>query len=64
MNWVNLWCIVYDKETYEVIINNWEMEGEPMVKMGSPGIYIGRQEEGGGMITYKDGELYWIHLAD
>tara|TARA_B100001750_G_C15324138_1_gene503771 strand:- start:56 stop:634 length:579 start_codon:yes stop_codon:yes gene_type:complete len=64
MDWVNLWCIVYDKETYEVIMNNGEIEAERMVKMESPGIYIGREEGGGGIITYKDGGLYWIHQAD
>ena len=64
IDWVNLWCIVYDKEAYEVIVNNGEIKGERMVKMESPGIYLGKEEEGGGIITYKDGQLYWIHQTD
>jgi hypothetical protein len=64
IGWVNLWCIVYDKETFEVIVQNGELIGEEKVNLERPSIYVGKEEAGGGIITYNNGELYWIHQSD
>lgn len=64
IGWVNLWCVVYDKKTFEIIVEDGELIGDKTVKLERPSIYVGKEEAGGGIITYKNGKLYWIHQSD
>ncbi|ARV08304.1 hypothetical protein BTO05_01100 [Winogradskyella sp. PC-19] len=64
IGWVNLWCVVYDKETFEIIVEDGELIGDKTVNLERPSIYVGKEEAGGGIITYKNGKLYWIHQSD
>lgn len=64
IDWVNLWCVVSDKETYEVIVKGGELVDDKIVNLDRPSIYIGKEEAGGGIITYKNGEFYWVHQSD
>lgn len=64
VGWVDLWCVVFDKETFEIIIEEGQIVGESIVRIERPSLFIGKQESGGGIITYKNDELYWIHQSD
>ena len=64
LGWVNLWCIVSDKETLEILVEDGELVGERIIELERPSIYIGKEEAGGGIITYRNGNLYWIHQSD
>jgi len=64
IGWVNLWCVVSDKETFEILVKDGELVGDKIVNLERPSIYVGKEEAGGGIITYRNGELYWIHQSD
>ena len=64
IGWVNLWCVVSDKETFEIIVEDGELVGDKIVNLERPSIYVGKEEAGGGIITYRNGELYWVHKSD
>jgi len=64
MGWVNLWCVVSNKETIEVIVENEELIGDKNINLERPSIYVEKESAGRGIITYKNGKLYWIHQSD
>lgn len=64
LDWVDLWCVVSDKETYEMIVEDGELIGDTSIDLERPSIYIGKKEAGGGIITYRKSKLYWVHQAD
>lgn len=64
IGWVDLWCVVYDKETFEVIVEDEELVGDKIVSLERPSVYVGKEEAGGGIITYRNGEFYWVHQSD
>tara|TARA_R110002051_G_scaffold323778_1_gene418490 strand:+ start:823 stop:1419 length:597 start_codon:yes stop_codon:yes gene_type:complete len=64
IGWVDLWCVVFDKETFELLVKDGELVGDKIVNLERPSIYVGKEEAGGGIITYRYGELYWIHQSD
>ncbi len=64
IGWVNLWCVVSDKKTFEIIVENGELVGDKIVYLERPSLYVGKEEAGGGIITYRNGELYWVHQSD
>lgn len=64
IGWVDLWCVVSDKETFEVLVKDGELVGDKIVNLERPSIYVGKEEAGGGIITYRNGELYWVHQSD
>jgi len=64
MGWVNLWCVVSDKETFEILVEDGELVGDKIVNLERPSVYVGKEEAGGGIITYRNGELYWVHQSD
>ena len=65
VDWVNQWCVVYDKNVWEVLFTaNGEIVMDTIVTLKRPGIYIGKKESGGGIITYRNGKLYWVHQSD
>ncbi|WP_324023253.1 hypothetical protein QSV08_10825 [Maribacter sp. BPC-D8] len=64
IGWVNLWCVVSDKKTFEILVENGELLSEKSVSLERPSIYVGKEEAGGGIITYRNGKLSWIHQSD
>ena len=64
IDWVNLWCIVSDTETSEVLVKDGELIGNKIVNLERPSLYIGKEGAGGGIITYRKEELYWIHQSE
>ncbi|MFC5192715.1 hypothetical protein ACFPIK_13135 [Algoriphagus aquatilis] len=62
-NWVDYWGLVYDSETYEIVIEDDEIIGGREVKLDNPAIVVRKEEVGGGLITFKEGRYIWIHQA-
>jgi hypothetical protein len=64
IGWVNLWGVVSDKETFEIIVEDGVLVETKIVNLVRPSIYIGKDEGGSGIIAYRNGELYWLHQSD
>ena len=65
IGWVDLWCVVSDKEVWEVLFTkDGDIDKDTIINLKRPSIYIGKEEAGGGIITYRNGKLYWIHQSD
>lgn len=62
-NWVDYWGLVFDSETYEIVIEDDEIIGGKEVKLDNPAIVLRKEEVGGGLITFKEGKYIWIHQA-
>jgi hypothetical protein len=62
-NWVDFWGLVRDKSTYEIIFNESGLS-DTLINLNNPSIVVRREEVGGGVITFKEGEYIWIHQAD
>ena len=62
--WADFWGITTDNETYENIIIGGELTGSKKVKLINPSIFVGKNHEGGGIITFKEGKFIWIHQAE
>ncbi|MEM1328472.1 MAG: hypothetical protein AAGI23_21130 [Bacteroidota bacterium] len=63
-DWVDYWGIVEDEVVDEQVIDEGEVAEVQKTILNSPSIFIRRLEEGGGIITYRDGRYIWIHQAD
>lgn len=65
-DWVEYWKVVKKKETYQVYFkDNGDIDDTRPLMMQCDGIYVGQKEpSAGGIITYLDGKLSWIHQAD
>lgn len=61
-NWIDYWGLVEDKETSETTFSE---EGDVLRskvdKLPNPSIVIGKDESGGGLITFMNGKYVWIH---
>jgi len=44
-----------------VLVKEVELIRNKIVNLERPCLYIGEEEFGGGIITYKKEELHWIH---
>ncbi|PHN02160.1 hypothetical protein [Flavilitoribacter nigricans] len=64
LNWIDLWALVNDSGTYEIVIENNEITGTRKIELENPSIAVRKEEEGGGLITFKDGKYQWIHQAE
>ena len=65
VGWVDLWCVVSDKKVWEVLFTgDGDIDKDTIVDLERPSVYIGKEEAGGGIITYRNGKLYWIHQSD
>ena len=65
VNWVDLWCVVSDNKVWEVLFKqDGDIDKDTIVNLERPSLYIGKEEAGGGIITYRDEKLYWIHQSD
>jgi hypothetical protein len=61
-DWVDYWGLVEDKETSETTFTeDGDVSDSQVVKLQNPSIVLGADEEGGGLITYKNGKYVWIH---
>jgi len=61
-NWVDYWGLVEDKETSETtFIEDGDVLDSKTVKLKNPSIALGKDEVGGGLITYRNGKYEWIH---
>lgn len=64
-NWVDYWELFEDTETSETTFrDDGDILGSKKVRLQNVSIFIGRHEEGGGLITFKNGNYEWIHQAD
>ncbi|WP_394749171.1 hypothetical protein [Spongiimicrobium salis] len=64
MEWVNLWSVVSDDQVTQVLFEeNGPVLKDSLIAMEGPGIYIGREVLGGGIITYRKNKLSWIHQS-
>lgn len=61
-DWVDYWGLVLDKETSETTFTeDGDVLGSEDVKLPNPSIALGKDEVGGGLITYMNGKYVWIH---
>ena len=61
VDWVNMWYPVTEREVHETTFDNDEGLGERKVKLDNYGFFIGKEEAGGGVIGYVNGELVYLH---
>ncbi|MEO9871189.1 hypothetical protein [Ekhidna sp.] len=64
--WVEYWKIFTGRKTYEIYFeDNGDIAGDRAVTLQNDGVYVGKLDpSGGGIITFLDGKLTWIHQAD
>lgn len=61
-NWVDYWGLVEDKETSETTFTeDGDVLDSKTVKLKNPSIALGKDEVGGGLISYRNGKYEWIH---
>ena len=61
-NWVDYWGLVEDKETSETTFTeDGDVLDSKTVNLKNPSIALGKDEVGGGLITYRNGKYEWIH---
>lgn len=64
-DWVDYWGLVEDKETSETTFTeDGDVLDSKTVNLKNPSIALGKDEVGGGLITYLNGKYIWIHQAD
>lgn len=59
-SWASFWALTADKALEEHLLKG-AIRKHPL---GSNSLVIQRDEVGGGVVTYKDGQYQWIHLTD
>lgn len=61
-DWVDYWGLVEDKETSETTFTeDGDVLDSKTVNLKNPSIALGKDEVGGGLITYLNGKYVWIH---
>jgi hypothetical protein len=61
-DWVDYWGLVEDKETSETTFTeDGDVSGNKEVSLQNPSIVLGKDEVGGGLITFLNGKYIWIH---
>jgi hypothetical protein len=63
-SWVDFWGITKDKVTWEMHFEDDEISGSGEVVLECPSLVLRKEEEGGGIITFKHGSYVWVHQAD
>ena len=61
VDWVNIWYRITEQEVYETTFDDNEVLGARKVKLDNFGFFIGKDEAGGGVIGYVDGQLVYLH---
>lgn len=65
IDWVDEWGLLRDELTWQVLIlDNGDIDKDTIIRLQNPGVYIGKSDGGGGVITVMDGEPMWIHQSD
>jgi hypothetical protein len=61
-NWVDYWGLVEDRETSETTFTE---DGDVLtskdIKLQNPSIVLGKDEVGGGLVTFINGKYVWVH---
>ena len=63
-NWVESWGLTFDKETFEVLIEDDEIIGHKTIFLENPSIFLIKENIAVGLITKINGEYKWIHQTD
>lgn len=63
-NWVDIWGLINDAKTYEIVIEDGEVTGDRQIELVNPSIALRQEEAGGGIITFRNGKYEWVHQAD
>jgi outer membrane biogenesis lipoprotein LolB len=63
-NWVDFWGLVNDSTSYEILFNETDIICDTIIRLENPSIVVRKEEVGGGLITFKNGEYKWIHQSD
>lgn len=63
-NWVDFWGLVKDSTSYEILFNEIDIIADTIIKLQNPSIVLRKEEVGGGLITFIDGNYKWIHQTD
>ena len=63
-SWADFWGITKDTTTWETIVKDGEVLGSRTVALKCTSIVLRKEEVGGGIITFKNGGLLWVHQAD
>ena len=63
-NWVDNWGTTNDREVYENVIRNEEIIGGKKVRLTNKSLFVGKDDEEGGIITFREGRFLWVHQAD
>ncbi len=63
VGWIDHWYIVRDLEQSEFIAVDGDLLGDKEVILERPSIYVGKEEAGGGIITFLKGKPYWVHQS-
>ena len=60
VDWANIWYRITEQEIFETTFDDNEILGERKVKLDNYGFFIGKDEAGGGVIGYVDGQLVYL----
>lgn len=65
IDWVDEWGLLRDELTWQVLnLDNGDIDKDTIIRLQNPGVYIGKVDGGGGVITVMDEEPMWIHQSD
>lgn len=65
IDWVNLWGVVRDKITWEMLFTETgDLDKDTIIELRQPGIYIADRDAGGGIISLQEDTIRWIHQSD
>ena len=62
-NWVDYWGLTEDSSTYEILFNEAGIY-DTITGLENPSIVVRKEEVGGGLITFINGQYKWIHQSD
>jgi len=63
-SWITYWGIVSDTTAFEILFDSTNTMYDSKYKLTNPSIFVRKEEVGGGIITFKDGEFDWVHQSD
>ena len=64
-DWVDYWGLVEDRVTSETTFTkDGDVLGSKVVNLQNASIALGKEEVGGGLLTFLNGKYVWIHQTD